>query len=196
MKLQFALIRSGMTIMEEDGIFLGEQDTGLSVKGTEQLRKKAAQRVYPEVPLVYTSPMLRSRETAGVLYPSTITIVLNELRPMEMGRFAGRNFRYIQADPEYRAWAESKQADAFPQGENPYLFRSRSVHAFTGIVDELNSKGIERAAIILHRMVMYTILDRFVIPRAQYRSWERSHGDGYLIEFDSAFSAARILKLI
>ena len=64
------LIRHGLTAGNLQGLYIGSgTDLPLCAEGRAQLQELKAQFRYPEVSLVFTSPLLRATQTADVLFP-------------------------------------------------------------------------------------------------------------------------------
>ena len=53
-------IRHGMTTANEEGRYVGHQDLSLSLQGEDELRYLKDNCVYPDPPVVFTSPLKRS----------------------------------------------------------------------------------------------------------------------------------------
>ena len=59
------------------------------MRGRAQLKTLVKDFDYPQVPLVFTSPMKRATETAEILFPGVRQIELDDLREMAFGKFEG-----------------------------------------------------------------------------------------------------------
>lgn len=185
MELQIELIRSGLTASGKSGKRPAIPDEELLEESKEALRKKAAARGPSEVRLVYASSTLRARQTAHLLYPNAPVAALNELRPMDLGVYDTMEYRDIAADKQFAQWGTRPELGAFSGGESPYVFQARCGRAFRKIVEEMASKGIGKAPVVTHRLVIVTILQRFCIPRSYYKDWEVPYGGGYVLLFDT-----------
>ena len=63
------LIRHGLTAGNLQGLYIGSgTDLPLCDEGRAQLEELKRSFTYPNVPLVFTSPMLRATQTAEVLF--------------------------------------------------------------------------------------------------------------------------------
>ena len=75
------LIRHGLTQGNLDGRYIGSgTDLPLCAEGRAQLEELKAKFQYPDVPLVFCSPMLRAQQTAEVLFPNAKLTILQDLR--------------------------------------------------------------------------------------------------------------------
>lgn len=193
MKLTIALIRNGKT---SGGIseHLSVKDEPLLEK--EKNRLTTDREKYPVAPIIFTSPLLRCRQTASILYPYTPTILLNQLRSFDAGIFSGKTYGQLVCDKRFIRWAESEQLLQCPEGESLYTFSARCMQGFRMVVSEMNSKGIEIAALVAHSLTINIIMQRFCIPRSIYHNWTTEYGGGYVIEFDSASCAAKVQQVL
>jgi len=126
----------------------GRGDVGLSDAGREHAHELAA-RVGP-VESLWTSPLLRARETAAAL--GSQPRVDDDLREIDFGDFEGRAFDEIAAsDPElYRSWMEAPTRVRFPGGECwPELKERvlRSLERIEGDAVVVTHAGVIRAAL-------------------------------------------------
>lgn len=193
MELQIDLIRNGLSVSGRSGKKPGLPDDGLLEESKAALRKKAAAQPQPHTQLVYAAGTLRARQTAGLLYPDIPAVILNKLQPMDLGAYQDMEYRDIAADKQFATWGAQPELGVLGEGESPYAFQARCVRTFRQIVAEMASKGIEQAAVITHRLVITTILQRFCIPRSYYKEWKIAHGEGYLLLFDTKQNTATII---
>ena len=85
------LIRHGLTEGNLKGLYIGSgSDLPLCAEGRAQLKTLKKDFGYPQVPLVFTSPMLRATQTAEILFPGVRQIELHDLREMAFGKFEGK----------------------------------------------------------------------------------------------------------
>ena len=71
------LIRHGLTEGNLKGLYIGSgSDLPLCAEGRAQLKTLKKDFGYPQVPLVFTSPMLRATQTAEILFPGVRQIEL------------------------------------------------------------------------------------------------------------------------
>ena len=105
------LIRHGMTRLGEEKRYQGALDEGLSAQGRAALKRAA---FTPS--RVYVSPLLRARETAGLLFPASEQIVVPDLREMDFGVFEGRGWWEMEQDEDYCAWVDGGCTGRCPGG--------------------------------------------------------------------------------
>lgn len=135
-------------------ICLSQTDLPLSQQGREQ--GKSLQAYFANVPLmgVYSSDLLRARETAAFLLPQVNA--LPELRELGVGCWEGLTFREIRARyPELYALRGDDPAEyVMPGGERPEDCRNRAMTALLKLLDEAEGD----VAVVAHAGVNRLIL--------------------------------------
>ena len=95
---------------------------------------------YPQVSAVYSSPLLRCKQTAEVLYPNQEVIEIPEMAEYNFGDFEGKTGEELDSRPDYIAWASGKMAP--PNGETNEDFVKRICLGLNNIVRSMMEKGI------------------------------------------------------
>ena len=171
--MQIELIRHGETAYNRDARYQGKSDLPLSPEGRSVLTPAP---FCPET--VYTSPLLRARETAGILFPSAKIFPVEGLEEMDFGAFEGKNYRQMEHDPAYRAWVDSGCESRCPGGESKAQFCGRVCAAFL----QLTSVPQERLTLVAHGGTLMAVLERFAQPKKSYFDWRVPPGCGFLVE--------------
>ena len=70
------LIRHGLTEANLKQQYIGSTDMPLAAVGLSELQRLKNENDYPKVDKVYSSPMLRCKQTANVLYPSKDIMII------------------------------------------------------------------------------------------------------------------------
>lgn len=182
---KFHLIRHGLTEANEKGIYCGSgTDLPLSEEGRSELRRLADETRYPYVDAVFTSPLLRARESAEILFPECETVVCESITEASFGRFEGRSLEELKHDEEFCRWAAPKSGFV-PEGVEPAeSFFRRVVDGFVGIVNEAMSKGMRSCAVVTHVDVISLIMAALAYPKAEPYEWNPSPGCGYTVLAD------------
>ena len=146
------LIRHGLTRLGEEGRYQGSTDAGLSERGRAELQRCAGMFrrgnrisafVLPDH--VYVSPAKRARETAQILFPEAVQIVVEGLREMDFGAFEGRTWQEMENDAAYRAWVDGGCIAPCPGGEDRASFSRRTCAAFQKILEKEQTLRAEKA---------------------------------------------------
>ena len=110
---ELLLVRHGETDWNRDRRFQGHADQPLNDAGREQARALADQLAGERIDFVYTSDLVRARETAEIVAArvGADVVVLSELREIDVGDWEGLTWPEIeQRHPEgARSWHEHGQ---------------------------------------------------------------------------------------
>jgi len=176
---EILLIRHGITPGNKLGRYIGGRtDESLSEEGIEFL--KSSRSLFPTVQNVYTSPMKRCLETAGILFPECEPVCVEEFRECDFGEFENKNYHELSGNPDYQAWIDSGGTLPFPGGESVENFKKRCTEAFDKIVTI--SKGQRgRTALVVHGGTIMSIMEKYGFPCKKYYDYQVENGHGYLL---------------
>ncbi|MEG1983801.1 MAG: histidine phosphatase family protein [Oscillospiraceae bacterium] len=178
------LIRHGFTKANLDGAYCGSTDLPLCPEGEQNLYDILAEYSYPYVEAVYTSPMLRARQTSDILFPDCEYISVEGLRESSFGRFEGKTLKELKLDDEFNRWV-TPGSSFCPKGvDDPQEFFKRCCGAFLWIVDDMMSNDTHDAAIVTHAGVIGNILAQFAYPKKAPYDWQCSPGCGFVAVAD------------
>lgn len=164
------LLRHGETELNRSGAWRGQIDVPLSVGGQAEARALGA-RVAAEYHLraLYSSPLLRARQTAGAIaHPTGVEVMVDErFRDVDYGPWAGR--RPADLSPEEREavhrWARRPETP-LPGAEDPASAQQR---AADGLV-ELAGAHSGTIGIVTHDAILQLLLCQVLsIDLAAYR---------------------------
>lgn len=171
------LLRHGETQFNAEKRYLGITDAPLSPRGRAALRPAD---FAPEV--VYTSPLLRAKETAQLLFPEARLIPVPDLAEMNFGQFEGKNYIEMAHDAAYRAWVDGGCLGACPGGESRAQFAERTCAAFAILMDEALCSGAESLVIVAHGGTQMALLERYALPHRDYYDWRADFGGGFALD--------------
>ena len=175
------LIRHGKTYGNTLGRYIGTTDEDLCSEGREALLGLKGQEDYrslkPEK--VYVSPLKRCLQTAEILFPGVPAESVPELRECDFGEFENQNYKELSGNPSYQAWVDSGGTLPFPGGESREGFQSRCVEGFLRVLDDIRTRGIERAALAVHGGTIMSILSAFAFPKEEFYHWQVKNGEGF-----------------
>lgn len=158
------LIRHGMTAGNLEKRYIGRTDQPLCPMGEAQ-----AAALVPSLPrcdVVFSSPLLRCRQTAAILFPRQTVRMIPELRECDFGVFEGKNAAELVNDPVYNQWLDTNCTAPVPGGEDVQAFKARSCRAFAEAAISLPENRV--AAFVLHGGCIMAILERFARPRRAF----------------------------
>jgi alpha-ribazole phosphatase len=167
-------IRHGKTAGNLTNCYIGITDEPLIIEGEDEIRK----RIYPEADVVFSSPLLRCIETAGLIYPNQKPVVIDELRETNFGRFEGKNYKDLSNDIDYQRWIDSGGDLPFPDGESKAEATKRTIEGFEKVLEL--SKSYYNVSVIAHGGTIMGILSH--IFGGDYYSYHVENCEGYTID--------------
>ena len=136
-KIKLVLIRHGETASNKEHRYLGRTDEDLSPCGAEKIKKAVQKKLYPEIDILFTSPMKRCLQTAQLIYPDMTAHIIPEFAEMDFGEFEGKNYQDLKDDARYQAWIDSNGTLPFPGGESQKTYIGRCKLGFETMINEL-----------------------------------------------------------
>ena len=136
-KIRLVLIRHGETASNKEHRYLGRTDEDLSSCGAEKIKKAVQEKLYPEIDILFTSPMKRCLQTAQLIYPDMTAHIIPEFAEMDFGEFEGKNYQDLKEDVRYQAWIDSNGTLPFPGGESRDEYIDRCKLGFEMMINEL-----------------------------------------------------------
>lgn len=177
--LKIHLIRHGATDANYKGQYIGSKtDLPLSPEGFNELRLLKDDIEYPEIDVLYSSPLLRCRQTAALLYPDMDIIPVPNLTEYDFGDFEGKTARELETNPAFIDWASGKTS-ATPNGEDNSDFIKRLCVGLNQIVLDMIEKGHTHASVIMHGGAIMMLLAACAVPRRRPVEWTSDCGKGY-----------------
>lgn len=174
-------IRHGLTQGASEGRYIGHTDEPLSEEGKAQLLEMKEQFIYPDAEVVISSPLLRAKETAGIIYPGKAPLELPGFIECDFGEFENLTAEELAPYPEFAQWL-SGGTDASPlNGESNRAFQYRVCSAFEKTAEGLFRTGCTSAAIITHGGVIGTLLAAYGIPEQPMHTWLAPCGCGFTV---------------
>lgn len=179
--LKIHLIRHGMTDANILGQYVGSRtDIPLSPEGVAELKILKDNNEYPLVDAVYSSPLMRCRQTAGVLYPEKADDIkiIDELKEYDFGDFEGKTAAQLEGTKAFSDWASGKTA-APPNGESNEEFIKRICLGLNRVVCDMLERGVRHSAVMMHGGAIMMLLAATAVPRRKAVEWTSENGRGY-----------------
>ena len=179
--LKIHLIRHGATDANYDGRYIGcKTDLPLAPEGLNELRLLKDDIDYPEIERLYSSPMLRCRQTGAVLYPDFEPVTVEELKEYDFGSFENKTAAELESNPNFIPWT-SGRLSAPPGGEDNSGFIKRICVGFNKIVLDMIENGLTESAVIMHGGAIMMLLGVSAVPRSKPVEWTADNGRGYSV---------------
>ncbi len=190
------LIRHGLTEGNLKQQYIGVTDLPLAGVGVTELQRLKGEVDYPKVDKVYSSPMLRCRQTANILYPSKDIQLVDKLREIDFGEYEGKTASELEALPSYADWAAGR-INAAPGGEDNTEFAKRLCVGLNEIVRDMMASGAEHSAVIMHGGAIMMLLAACAVPRKSMVEWTCAAGSGFsILVTPSLYHSSGIVEVI
>ena len=179
------IIKHGLTKGNEEGRYIGSTDEPLSERGVLELDTLCEELRYPQVQVVYSSPLVRCVQTAEIIYPNTLIKTVNDIREYDFGIFENKSMEELKNTPEFKKWAEKAMLESPASGEKKADFDKRINSGLRWIISDMMSKGITSAAVVTHGGVIMSWLAKYGIPQKEPMYWAAKNGCGFTVTTSS-----------
>lgn len=191
-RVQLYLYRHGATAANLRREYLGLRDLPLAPEGRGEL---AGKQPAESVDLLFSSPLIRCRETAEILFPDQEFILLPEWTERDFGPYEGKRWEELKEGESYRRWIES-EGRLSPHGmEAAEDFRRRIVSGFSRIEKTVNAYAPDERETVKIAAVAHggTILEfrRWLWPERPF--YEKMPGHGECSRFSFCRDRGRLL---
>jgi alpha-ribazole phosphatase len=177
--LKIHLIRHGATDANYKGQYIGcKTDLPLSPEGLNELRMMKDDVDYPEIERLYSSPLLRAKQSGSVLYPDVPMFLVENFKEYDFGDFEGKTALELDLDPDFRDWASGKTTLA-KGGEDNRDFIKRLALGLNEIIVDMLNNDIENAGVIMHGGAIMMLLAACAVPQRRSVEWNCDAGQGY-----------------
>ncbi|MDO5331357.1 MAG: histidine phosphatase family protein, partial [Bacillota bacterium] len=135
--MRIHIYRHGKTPGNAEKRYIGFTDQSLDLAYISDLNKVAAE---PEV--VYVTPLVRTQQTADILFPNTRQVIVDGFKEMNFGIFENKNYLELKDSAEYNDWIKNNCDAKIPNGEDKQGFCDRVVKAFKEEILPSNSEDV------------------------------------------------------
>ena len=175
------LIRHGLTEANIKGQYVGNRtDLPLCDEGIDELRALRDTVDYPDIERLYTSPMLRCRQSANIIYPDTDYTVIDEFAEYDFGEFEGKTANELESREAFALWTAGK-LPAPPGGESTENFIKRLALGFRAVVEDMMKEGVGSSAVIMHGGAIMMLLSACAVPQRKALEWSSENGRGFSV---------------
>lgn len=118
--LRVFLIRHGQTDWNVERRIMGEEPIGLNSTGEQEAASAQGHLAKLEIDALYTSPILRARQTADILLQERSVKITEDTRLKEVGYgdWVGKTFKEVREMPGYVPYYERLHEPVAPKGES------------------------------------------------------------------------------
>ena len=181
-EIKINIIRHGKTALNEKHCYIGITDEPLSENGRLEIIQKKEKGIYEDTKVVFVSPMIRAKETANIIFPSSIMLEIPEFREMDFADFEGKNYEQLKDNLHYRRWIDESRGIGTAELKELYgdlsldVSLPESKEAFTnrvkegflkviGIIDKMmlegNIRKTDSISIVAHGGTLMAIVNAF-----------------------------------
>ena len=172
-------------------------DSPLCEQGVQQCRRINGGLLPTDVRKVYTSTMLRARQTARLCFPLARVVQTPHLEEFDFGVFEGRTANQMENDNLYRMWVESGCVDPCPNGDTLYDYTARTAHTVAKLLLESTDRGEQDVVVVAHNgTIMATLWE---LAASQHRrqgpfDWHAPNCGGYQAEVRIANDSVELVN--
>lgn len=182
--MKIYLIRHGITRAAAESIYCGSSDLPLTEKGREDLARKKTVTAYPDAEgrKLYTSGLIRTKQTAEILFPGAEYEADEAFNEMDFGEFELRKYyNDLENDPAYIKWAgENNESNICPHGESSVMMKQRVFAGFGKVLAD----GTD-SIIVCHGGPIAALFIKYNPDSGlNYYEIQPKHGEGYCMEFE------------
>ncbi len=191
MQSNLILLRHAETALA--GTFCGATDPPLNDQGRAQLPGLIARLAGTPLDAIYTSDLLRARQTAEAIAGSAPIHPRPALRQIDFGRWETLTWQQIeQTDPLYAARWVAEFPNLPPGGGEPIpLFKHRVLEEFAFIRQQLSGQTV---AIVTHSTVLRVLLEELGHFSAHH-AWESTRNYTCLLRCTQASATSPLTFL-
>lgn len=172
------LIRHGKTDANEKRLYCGSTDIPLCENGIQELSDLKKQIAYPIAELVIVSGLLRTVQTANILFDNPAIIEIPALREICFGDFEMQSYEELKTVPSYQRWISQLNISAPPGGESRPDFVKRVMRGLSEVESIIRSKSANNAIIVTHGGVIATIMEFLLPGQRDFYDWQPDCGKG------------------
>ncbi len=190
-------IRHGITEGNMKRWFYGETDLPLTEEGKEELRRLKEKGIYPDFPEdadLYTTGLLRTEETFGIIFGDRPHKAIDNLKEMRFGKYECTTYEEVKQYEDFETWAWDTTGDAkLPDAESKNEFAARvelGLNELRGYhrLKELSHRhgGEDAVSVVVCHGGVISALMMLLFPQVNGNMWDwmPSPGFGYCVEFE------------
>ena len=179
--MRIALIRHGETPSNENHKYCGKRnDDPLTKGGIDNLEQSRDRVGYPTADIVFTSPKIRSKQTADIIYKNKKQYSIEEFDEIDFGDFEGKSYHELNGNPLYQQWIDSNGEMPFPNGDSKEEYCKTVVKGFNKALETANKKGVSDIAIVVHGGTIMALMSE--LSGMGYFDAMVANGGGYYLE--------------
>lgn len=186
-------IRHGRTNANLKKVMSGHTNAQLSEQGRAELLELKKVMNYPKVEILFSSDLSRAIDSAKIIYPEMVPILLKELREIYFGYYEEKPVAEV-VDFFYSAFLKN---ESFDGSETYDVVKARAIKALDLILEFMNQNNQSTAAIFSHNAFMRMIYHIYKqTPKEEYRQQSTENGHGFSLVFDDDDHFVDMVELV
>ena len=133
--IRVLFVRHGATAGNLERRYIGSTDEPLCPLGVAQIQQLQEENLTADY--LFVSPMLRTRQTAELLFPRLTPCVAEGLRETDFGVFENHTAAELSGNADYQKWLDTMCQGAIPGGEQVADFKRRCCETFQACMEKL-----------------------------------------------------------
>ena len=166
--MRIYLIRHAKTAGNALNRYIGCTDSPLCEEGIASAKAAGGDSALKSV---IVTPLMRTQQTARILFPNAEQCIVSGLREMDFGDFEDRSADDMVNDAAYRAWVDGGCMGRCPNGESIASFTERILASFWQCVRAAESAGESRLVFVVHGGVIMALLSAAGRPKKGFYDW-------------------------
>lgn len=162
------LIRHAKTVGNALNRYIGRTDSPLCEEGIASAKAAGGDSALKSV---IVTPLMRTQQTARILFPNAEQCIVSGLSEMDFGDFEDRSADDMVNDAAYRAWVDGGCMSRCPNGESIASFTERILASFWQCARAAESAGESRLVFVVHGGVIMALLSAAGRPRKGFYDW-------------------------
>ena len=180
---ELIMIRHGITEGIEKRWYYGKTDLPLSEAGYRMCAEEGKNWHLPKDVQFATTGMLRTKQTLEAMFGPHESLLIPEMREMDMGEFECKTYYDLVDNPAYQAWLSDAAGETrIPGGESNRQFRERVVQGLNRLIRE----PAQTIALVCHGGTICTVMFHlFPEVRENFFDWHCEPCHGYAVHFEN-----------
>lgn len=174
------MVRHGQTDWNFEKRYQGHRDIPLNQTGRQQARELALMLQNQPIEAIYSSDLIRARETAEIIaQPLSLSVNLDpRLREMSFGLWEGQTFTEIYRDypDQFEEWFRNTGDFAVPGGESVNLLLER----FQTFLMEISARHTGTVLLLTHGGVIRSFLFS-ILGQDPRELWKEGLEPGFVV---------------
>jgi len=181
-------VRHGATEGNLQKRYIGRTDEPLCEQGIAQIKALSGLKA----DRIVVSPMLRTRQSAALLFPGRELELCPDLRETDFGEFEGKTASELTDNKNYVNWVNGGCIAPIPGGEAVADFKARCRAAFEEIM--AGSSEDSTTVFVIHGGCIMAILEAFSRPKRDFYAFHLPNGGCFRAEMDGNGSVLTVVS--